>query len=146
MASEQFILEMYDKLQPDCERNIHSIDAMTGHEIAVIQGIIDDKHSVCLGSQWVPDTATVDLAVLRNVLTSASLNCHNMLEELYAKTIDAVTDGEGRIDSDAVTKWEESIAYYQAQLDAIKIMEDQMLEPLRAATHEKDFYMRGVRR
>lgn len=142
MASEQFILEMHKKLNPDS--NIHDTEDLTGHEINVITGIIDDKHRITLSSHWIPDKVTVTLAVLRNVMTAASLNCYNRLKELKAKPAGDMTDGSGHFDPAAVIEWEESVAYYQSQLDAVKVIEEGLLDALRDATNVEGFYMRGV--
>ena len=142
MASDQFILEMHKKLHPDSD--IHDTEDLTGHELSVIAGIVDDKHSIVLNSHWVPDKVRVDTGTLRNVLTSASLHCHNSLTKLNAQVVSDMTDGDGHIDPDAVTEWEDDIAYWQAQIDAITAIEHQLLEPLRLETNKEGFYMRGV--
>lgn len=142
MASEQFILEMHKKLHP--HSNIHYHDDLTEADLDRINAIIDDKHSIRLGSKWISDSASVDLKTLRNVLVSASLGCHGKLEVLINDlTAGDMADGHGHIDPEAVTKWEDDVAYYQDQLDAIKAIEA-FLETLQAATHTEDFYMQGV--
>lgn len=141
MASEQFILEMHKKLHPGSDA--HSIEGMTGAALVRINEIIDDKHSIRLGSKWISDRVTVDLKVLRNMMTSATLNCQDGLKKLNSQAVSDMSDGSGRIDPDMVTKWEDEVAYYQDQLDAVKVVE-QLLETLRAATNKEGFYMQGV--
>lgn len=142
MASEQFILEMHKKLHPGSD--IHDTEDLTGHEMNVIAGIIDDKHSIAMSSHWIPDKVRVDLKTLRNVLTSATLGCHDKLNELYAQTVSSMDDGRGSIDPNEVQKWEAGVTYYQDQLDAIKIIEIGLLDVLREETNKDGFYMREV--
>ena len=51
-----------------------------------------------------------------------------------------MSDGNGRIDPGEAIKWEQSVAYYQAQLDTVEAITIQFLEPLREATHKEGFY------
>jgi len=141
MASDDFILEMYGRLHPGSD--IHNVDDLTGEGVEEVMAIIDDKHAIKLGSDWISDEVVVELRMFDTILTSASLSAYAGLKEQDAKSIGDFQDGDGGIDREQIKDWEINTAYFKDQLAAIKRLEA-MVHKLRDETHKPGFYMRGV--
>lgn len=140
MASEQFIVDLYSKLHGGDHKKLRE---MTGAEVKEILAIVDDKHKITLSNEWINDRADIDLRVLRNVMVSASLNCHARLASLNEQKISDFTDEEGEIQKSSLQEWSDNLEYYQEQRKAIKAIEV-LLDALRDATFDPEFYMRGI--
>ena len=144
MASDQFILEIHDKLHPEDETAVHDVDDLTGDDVEEIMAVLDDKHAVRLGSDWISDEAVIELRVFRNILTLASSAAYDGVNEHDEMKLGDFIDGHGKIDEEAVKDWEQNREYYQEQIDAVKVVERQLTEKLTAATCQPGFYLRGI--
>jgi hypothetical protein len=143
MASDQFILEMHDKLYPDKAGTVHDVEDLTGEQVQRINEIIDDKHALSLTSAWCEEAAArIDLRALEHILTSASLSAHAGLEKQREMEIGEFCDIDNNIDKEKIKNWETNTQYYEDQLLAIKTLEA-VVDRLRKETHKKDFYMRA---
>jgi hypothetical protein len=145
MISDDFALELYNKLHPGSEANC--IDEVTETEKDELLEIVNTKHLIELRSSELPGETIidVDMGVLKHLMTTASLACMNELSTLNDTPISTFADPArpGRLDGDQINKWKHDIEYYEDQLTAVKEIEG-LIERLRQETHKPDFYTRGV--
>jgi len=141
MASDQFIIEMHEKLNPATTR--HHIDDLTGGDIEEVLAIIDRKQAIDIGPKEQDYGVTVDSRVLGHIMTSAMNTARKEQQKMLDQGVRSLLNIENTdIDQESLVDWKENFKYWDDQVNAIELITKQVVETLRDQTHEKDFYLK----
>jgi len=138
MASEQFIIETHLKLNPRSKTKHY--EDMTEKQKAVVLDLVAQKHSLTLTCNATGESVTLDLSVLRNVMTSASLAAMAGMKKQEDKSIRDIQNIGGGWDEEAMADWMINYRYYVEQKATVDKVEA-LLESLRDASCQEGFYV-----
>ena len=138
--SEQFVIETYLKLHPKSKKR--NYDDLSEADIKEVADLVARRHAIDIGPQEQSWGVTLDMKILRDIMTNASITVRKGRQEQLDESIQTIL-GQDResFDKQAMSDWLANFKYWDDMMTAIEAIEKHVLERLRDKTHEPDFYV-----